>query len=522
MGFVNLDNEKVENEFSQYRDNSRRRKSISEYGKTLALKEWSKTHKDITPYFAAGCHFQGHRLSDGKLRFMRCVSTTIKPVGIHSVKLPFETILTADKYEDEFDLIFVSEINTRRQRDESWLSSAGKALVFKNFKPDPSGHLTKAILELNISDRVFPQTVECLLFIDEASRKYKNCEFSAMKSQAIKLLPSGTECRLIDKENRLYAIALPDGTTVVGYNPNRAWEEAFLWAEKNVGKQEKESVMTMTMNKTIPYFETWKTFSFQQMLEKARNRRSINLDHITSILSMSRINGDYDAFCLEPFTGNCSQGWIDFDSQVVPKFQDAYAWMAKIYRDPSNPPTPMECLIQFYRSCLKKNEDFMKTENFLKKNLPIPIQTPADFDLGRALRNWPSFKREDILIDSMRANGLNIETPSTGSNVHKHADIYFHHPRGKIIIWSYLSTSKGIENLVKKLLERGCLERGLNLLAPIDNQTDTEDYCGWWIPSKEYLDRLLQACENTPIDFNKLKENLKFSTKCLKDFILFN
>jgi len=260
-----------------------------------------------------------------------------------------------------------------------------------------------------------------------------------------------------------------------------------------------------TQIQTIPYLDIWNTFSFEEMLQQARNRRNMNTDHLTSLLSQSRTDNDYAEFKLLPFTGNCSQGWIDFDSEVCPKFQEAYSWVAKLYRDPFNPPTPLEYLIHFYREGVK-----------------LGLETVSDFDLGRALRNWPSLKREDILIDLMIANGLKIETPSTGNNVHKHADIYFHHPRGKIVIWSYLSTNKGIENLVKKLLERGCLERGLNLLASIDEQEDTEDYHGWWIPSKEYLDRLLQACENTPIDFNELKENLKFSTKCLKEFVLFN
>ena len=256
---------------------------------------------------------------------------------------------------------------------------------------------------------------------------------------------------------------------------------------------------------SIPYFDRWETFSLEQLLQQARNRRNMNTDHLTSLLYQSRLNDDFAELSVSPFTGKCSQGWIDFESQVCPKFQEAYSWVSKLYRDPFDPPTPLEYLIHFYREGVK-----------------LGLKTANEFDLGRALRNWVSLKREEILIDLMRVNNLQVETPSVGNNVSKHADIYFHHPRGKIIIWSYLSTHKGIENLVKKLLKRGFLERGLNLLSPIDEHTDTESYKDWWIPTSDYLDRMLQACETEPIPFLELKDKIERDTEVLKGFILFN
>ncbi len=95
-------------------------------------------------------------------------------------------------------------------------------------------------------------------------------------------------------------------------------------------------------------------------------------------------------------------------------------------------------------------------DRFVNTNEPSLIYKPATKTLHMANGRYDNEKRRFTLLD------VQYTDPSDQTNTVFH--LY-------------------IPVLVKKLLERGVLERGLNLLAPIELSRDMENYEDWYVPS---------------------------------------
>ena len=128
-------------------------------------------------------------------------------------------------------------------------------------------------------------------------------------------------------------------------------------------------------------------------------------------------------------------------------------------------------------------------------------------DLGRALRNLPSFVREYLIAEFLsNRDGIEIEIPSADMNAQYHVDIILQSGNTKTYAWSYLNTKYAIEKLTSKKLngKRGKILIGQNLLAPFDGEKDAKNFHGWWIPTEGYISKLLEALESPVLSYEEI------------------
>ena len=199
----------------------------------------------------------------------------------------------------------------------------------------------------------------------------------------------------------------------------------------------------------------------------------------------------------KPVTGSISQGWKDLNNSG-PLFQKSLENVAAAY--PSDW-TPTEYALDYYATCMKVN-------------LP-----PQQVDLGRSLRNLPSFLREYLLLDALKEAGHDVRLPSVEDNAHTHVDLILHLEGREVTVWSYLKTSKAVQMLKTKIQRRGIIRPGLNLLAPIDNKSETVSYYDWYVPSEDYVKRLIQAASAEPS--HGVAALARSPTALLMSFLLF-
>ena len=249
----------------------------------------------------------------------------------------------------------------------------------------------------------------------------------------------------------------------------------------------------------------WATQSFRDALTASPLNNLINWRHepgfiekqlfIKHLHSLRRSGSDFGAAVMNaPMTGNLSQGWKDKNRNKI-FFQDALAAVHAAYPGAW---TPADYLLQCYLTAKTEGVDFV------------------DMDLGRALRNLPSFVREYLIAEFLaNRDGINIEIPSADMNAQYHVDIILLSGSTKTYIWSYLTSRKAIGKLTQKKLngQRGKILNGQNLLAPFDNKTDAKDFHAWWIPTENYIDRLLKSLESPVLSYNEVLAILKRDTQ---------
>lgn len=191
-----------------------------------------------------------------------------------------------------------------------------------------------------------------------------------------------------------------------------------------------------------------------------------------------------------PMTGGLSQGWRDLNRDTI-FFQDCLAAVHRAYPEKW---TPADYLLQCYISAKQKG---------------VVLE---EMDLGRALRNLPSFMREYLIAGMLaQLDGVDIEIPSETMNAKYHVDLILK-TNGKIIyVWSYLSSAHAIRRLTENKLsgERGKILKGYNLLAPFDKAQDAITFHSWWVPSAAYIDQLLLSVVGSHITYQALLMSIK-------------
>ena len=246
----------------------------------------------------------------------------------------------------------------------------------------------------------------------------------------------------------------------------------------------------------------WSNFTWKQMLSSAKNKNKLEAEDIKKIWNsfiILRKYDDFDQFQNLKVTGNISTGWTD-QNIGGPLFQES---LNKVMTSWENW-TPAEYIIQYYLDC---------------KILYPQIHV---YELGRALRNLPSFLREYFLHNSLCSEGINSTIPSPENNATSHIDLEISHIGNTYTVWHYLDTDKGIFNLKKKLSVRGKIHQGKNLLIPLNLDRDSENYLGWKLPKNTYVKNIIKFIQSDQIitytDFIKNHSN-NFN---LKNMILFS
>jgi hypothetical protein len=228
--------------------------------------------------------------------------------------------------------------------------------------------------------------------------------------------------------------------------------------------------------------------TWRECLLRARNHRSyseVQKSDLGTALSMLRKKGDYRAFCGLRVTGAISQGWVEMNLRG-PLFQGSFARVAREY--PADW-TPAEYLFDYFGACLQEN---------------IAV---SDMDLGRALRNLPSFVRECHLVGALcERNGVRL--PNAVENARWHTDLTLYTQGREIAVWSYLDSPHSRSMLVAKIRDRGGISPGLNLLAPVRLGRDTLDRLGWNISDDRYVRALEAAALGDPEPFRDIQKDL--------------
>jgi len=245
----------------------------------------------------------------------------------------------------------------------------------------------------------------------------------------------------------------------------------------------------------------WATQTFQEALtaspindlikwqhDQELNEKKIFIDHLRSL----RQNKSDLKVLLQnsPITGNLSMGWRQLDNQEI-FFQDC---LADVHAANPGKWNPADYLLQCYLTAKTKGVDI------------------REMDLGRALRNLPSFMREYLIADILAGrDGIEIEIPSEAMNAKSHVDIILRTEGTETYIWSYLTSGYAIGQLTQKKLNgvRGEILKGRNLLAPFDNNTDSTDLHAWWVPSEAYVDRLLTSLKGPALSYEGVLALLK-------------
>jgi hypothetical protein len=218
-------------------------------------------------------------------------------------------------------------------------------------------------------------------------------------------------------------------------------------------------------------FEKWAGETWERQLSNARvptEIAEVDLTKLTNHLAKLRAISDYSEFRNRRVTGSIAQGWKDLNRHS-PYFQDSYNYVVSRFPDSW---TPADYLVHFAASC-KAGQEYM-----------------APYDLGRAVRNLPSFVREESLLQACRNAGLQTSVPTANENFLDHADLYIETDEGTFTIWSFINTTKARKSVIYKLFNRGHDLTGVHVLAPIDMEQDAIDIHNWKIVDTQYAARL--------------------------------
>ena len=197
-------------------------------------------------------------------------------------------------------------------------------------------------------------------------------------------------------------------------------------------------------------------------------KHSVDEARFIGYLANLRRNGDYSIINTSKVTGTITQGWKDLNT-TGPLFQDSL-WNV-ICRNP-NSWTPVEYLFDYAMTCKASNEP------------------NRNYDLGRAIRNLPSFMREYFLHTKLVEIGIDASIPDPSENAQKHADIFVNYEGRELAIWSFLDTPKSLKMLERKILYRMKSFPEWNIFAPFLVDRDTESILEWHIPSNKYAELL--------------------------------
>lgn len=233
--------------------------------------------------------------------------------------------------------------------------------------------------------------------------------------------------------------------------------------------------------------------TFGDALSTARNKQDIPRGEVfLKLLKDLRTKSDIGKLIKQKITGRIVMGWDDLDLKC-PLIQDVLEETMKMKNW-----TPLEYLINFY----------IASHDMYPESI--------HYDLGRALRNLPSYLREYYIATQLESKGLKCTVPSADLNASHHVDIIIHEAED-IYVWSYLNTPKSIDYLRKKLEYRGKIHKGLNLLLPIKLNSETVSYFDWLMPTDEYADEIMNA-----LDFGEMEyKEVLTSNTFLKRKLLF-
>ena len=226
----------------------------------------------------------------------------------------------------------------------------------------------------------------------------------------------------------------------------------------------------------------WASTSFGKMLKHARNKDNLTNSqkkHFCNLLKLRRNSGDFSSVLNMPVTGKISKGWTDLNIEG-PIIQESLVETMESRKDWN----PAEYLFNYFLKC----EEYYEGTN-------------TDYDMGRALRNLPSYLREYYTIELLNKMGIEAEIPSVEINASYHVDIIGKFKGNDVYMWSYLKTPNSLEFLLKKIKTRGKIMKGLNILLPLQLNIDTVDLHDWLMPSEKYMESIRKALETDPVDY---------------------
>lgn len=256
---------------------------------------------------------------------------------------------------------------------------------------------------------------------------------------------------------------------------------------------------------SIDQFEAWNEYTWGDMLLNSHRGKVLSpqtIPYINEFLKKSRYAPQsYNEFSNQMVTGTLSEGWRSFDYvENIPLFQESLVTVINKY----DHWTPADFLLEYIADCVAVGTD----------KLPY-----HKYPLGRALRNLPSFLREYILHDKLLTLGMNSIMPSVNMNAQSHVDLIINYNGNTFYVWNYLLSKKSLEFLPSKVGNRGRVQSGLNLLAPIvNNSRETDNILNWFIPSDYYIEELIDAMNTAYVPFDK---QAMTSKSYYKDMIVF-
>lgn len=233
---------------------------------------------------------------------------------------------------------------------------------------------------------------------------------------------------------------------------------------------------------TSDQLEKWSTdtwwFQWANSRVYDQLKEVVDVAKLESYIASLRIQRDYPSFASRNISGRISEGWRDLNVSG-PLFQEAL-W--SVMQTWPTDWTPVEYLMTYAIDC--------------KKNAP----GQSDYDLGRAVRNLPSFLREYFIHSALFERGIAAVIPSPAENAQGHADLYISTDSGQVGLWSFQSTNKGFGMLKRKIQYRASSFSEINFLCPFDSATDSSDYFGWYLPSSGYLESLIQTLKRNEME----------------------
>ena len=237
---------------------------------------------------------------------------------------------------------------------------------------------------------------------------------------------------------------------------------------------------------TLEQLGIWSTQTWQVQWESSRVASElesiIDAAKLKNYVSSLRSRHDYHNFAERSVSGHISEGWRDLNVNG-PLFQEAL-WL--IMQTWPKDWTPVEYLMRYAIKC--------KTD--------FPGQ--KDYDIGRAIRNLPSFLREYFIHSALVERGVSASVPSPAENASGHSDLYISTENGQVGMWSFQSTNKGFEMLRRKIQFRASRFAEINFLCPFRSEIDSEDFNGWYIPSSEYMDSIVNRLNR--VDLSNVEE----------------
>ncbi len=252
----------------------------------------------------------------------------------------------------------------------------------------------------------------------------------------------------------------------------------------------------------IDLFERWAKTSWSEQLASAHvptEIASVDLSKLALSLRGLRTRNDYSNFERLKVTGAISEGWLDLNKRT-PFFQASFEAVVSQFPDTWN---PAFYLVHYAARC-KADES-----------------CAPPYDLGRAIRNLPSFIREDSLKNVCTDIGLNVSQPSLQSNFSDHADLYIEIHGVTFTVWSFINTKKSRKAVLQKLLKRGNDLKGVHVLAPIDMDTDVKDVFNWKILDSSYASELMKSLDlDQVIDFERTLSLMRLGLPSDPGFVL--